>query len=128
MTVSSLNEDRKKHILLRYVGILCLAVACLGIGAIMSLKILSRQADILRGGPFYFAEVALMPSPERPYNPISVTEAQRREASGEKPYYISYYDDEGHLLSLEKRLGKKTFSRIVYTYEKGKILTREVLK
>lgn len=68
-----------------------------------------------------YASANLKVSPARPDEPLSLEDAQRREAAGEA-WYQALYDADDRLVSLEKRLGGERFFRYLYRYEGDKVL------
>ena len=74
-----------------------------------------------QGGPHYFSTFGIILKPIRLSEPISETEAQRREKEG-IVYYIGYYDDAGDALTVEKRRNFKTDFKYTYVYENRRLV------
>jgi hypothetical protein len=88
----------------------------------------TARAENYADGPHYFSWAVLKVDPVKMTNPISATTAKQWEEKEEPAYYVAYFNKDGKLSFVEKRLEQKMFFRISYSYENGKLVERVVTK
>lgn len=95
----------KKYIVVLIIFILIIVILFVGY--------LFPSKDVYTGGPFYFKRFSADYSKiKKPIDEITEAEAIKRRA-----YFIAYFDSQGRVVSIEKKLADKMLFKEIYEYD-----------